>query len=132
MTEYAEDLREFLLKLNKLASEASDRVHVIWRTPPAYSFRRDTFKELEYRSNERLRAAAAMVMEVMAKENESDWKITVHDTFRVTYPLFETSCDSHHYLCSKGSHSVAGIADAELLVEHMCSRVETTESRSTL
>ena len=74
---------------------------VVWRTAPAYSYKRYEFLEQkEYRTNAKLERIAAITTAYLARYCPH---VRILDSFRITLPMFEHSCDTHHYLCWRNS-----------------------------
>ena len=116
---------------------------VVWRTTPAFSYKRDLFADYEFRTNEKIQWATTRQLEYVAEMNvvrERDGRrpIAVHDTLAITLPRFSESVDTHHYLgkskCKTGSGigpqrtcpfgaswgNAIGLADLNALLNSIC------------
>ena len=88
---------------------------VVWRTAPAYSYKRYEFLEQkEYRTNAKLERIAAITKAYLARYCPH---VRILDSFRITLPMFEHSCDTHHYLCWR--NSTKGFVGADRASAHV-------------
>ena len=88
---------------------------VVWRTAPAYSYKRYEFSEQkEYRTNAKLERIAAITTAYLARYCPH---VRILDSFRITLPMFEHSCDTHHYLCWR--NSTKGFVGADRASAHV-------------
>jgi len=85
------------------------RARFVFRNAPAYSYKRGGFLgSREMRTNEKLAEAAARVRELLPPH------MGLWDSFAVTAPRFEESCDTHHFICHGQSVDEIGIGVADL------------------
>lgn len=111
-------LSDWIYFVTKLHSEVTDclgqsKCHadsrIILKTCPAYSFRRDLFGNMEYRTNEKIQWAATRQKEFIRELNEEvlageehrlarPLELEVQDTLSFTLPRFAESVDTHHYI----------------------------------
>ena len=88
----------------------------VFVTAPAYSYAHHSFGPREYRTLEKLDQANARLIEVFVG---AGWEVA--DFWAVSRPLYTLSCDTHHFLCPKGTHSPVGLAFMDLFVHQLCS-----------
>lgn len=91
------------------------RTTLIWRTAPAFSYRRTLFKQKEHRTNEklsRLRDAIVEYVHIFAAANDASTNLTIdmHDTYGFSSPRFAESADTHHYMYGPTVKNVQGYA----------------------
>eukprot|EP01059_Diplonema_ambulator_P014877 TRINITY_DN25903_c0_g1_i2.p1 TRINITY_DN25903_c0_g1~~TRINITY_DN25903_c0_g1_i2.p1 ORF type:complete len:512 (+),score=71.18 TRINITY_DN25903_c0_g1_i2:70-1536(+) len=106
---YCERMKQFLKKLDDqgVYSAKLNGVNFVWRMTAPYSYNSAKFRETDYRTNEKIEAANHCVAGLLS-EYPGVWGI--HDTYRLAHPLFEETCDSHHYLCNPRDTRVTNTA----------------------
>lgn len=111
----ADFVRDFELLLQKLA-KVSGKARFVYRTAPAFSYRRTRFTARDARTNERLVEANAKVLQMLPPT------VGLWDSLSVTLPRLEESCDSHHYLCPNQEldNISVGVADLSLFLSSIC------------
>jgi len=92
-------------------------VRLVFRLAPAYSYLRDDFlRGREMRTNQKLMAARDAVRRSLPAA------MALWDSFAVTLPRFEESCDTHHFICAGKDldKSRIGIADVSHFLGSVC------------
>ena len=85
-------LRDWQTTIRALHDSLPSSTKLVWRTMPAYSYRRE---ELDKRTNAKIRAATARQLAFLEKELP---QVLVHDTFAITTPRLFDANNKHHYL----------------------------------
>ncbi|EGB09738.1 hypothetical protein AURANDRAFT_63201 [Aureococcus anophagefferens] len=94
--------------VDALAAAAPETTRLVWRTNPAYSFRRHDDREVEYRTNAKLAKAHALQLAHLRRS-----RYDVHDTFGITLPRFFDANSAHHYIgFSSFAHGAASVDEA--------------------
>ena len=94
--------------VDALAAAAPETTRLVWRTNPAYSFRRHDDREVEYRTNAKLAKARALQLAHLRRS-----RYDVHDTFGITLPRFFDANSAHHYIgFSSFAHGAASVDEA--------------------
>ena len=94
--------------VDALAAAAPETTRLVWRTNPAYSFRRHDDREVEYRTNAKLAKAHALQLAHLRRA-----RYDVHDTFGITLPRFFDANSAHHYIgFSSFAHGAASVDEA--------------------
>eukprot|EP01060_Flectonema_neradi_P035461 TRINITY_DN6531_c1_g1_i1.p1 TRINITY_DN6531_c1_g1~~TRINITY_DN6531_c1_g1_i1.p1 ORF type:complete len:414 (+),score=36.29 TRINITY_DN6531_c1_g1_i1:105-1346(+) len=103
---YCENLKIFENKFSAMGFYALG-VKLIWRSTPPYTYRGNNYRTNDLRTNEKIKLANSCARAILPK-----W--IHHDTFEVAYPVFMSSCDTHHYLCppSRERESVCPLVSA--------------------
>jgi hypothetical protein len=85
-------VKDWQKTIRALSNNLPPSTTLIWRTMPAYSYRRE---ELDKRTNAKIREATARQLEFLEKELPH---VVVHDTFSITTPRLFDANNKHHYL----------------------------------
>ena len=85
-------VRDWQKTIRALSNNLPPSTILIWRTMPAYSYRRE---ELDGRTNAKIREATARQLAFLATELP---RVVVHDTFAITAPRLFDANSKHHYL----------------------------------
>ncbi|KAH8065863.1 hypothetical protein JL722_248 [Aureococcus anophagefferens] len=94
--------------VDALAAAAPETTRLVWRTNPAYSFRRHDDREVEYRTNAKLAKAHALQLAHLRRS-----RYDVHDTFGITLPRFFDANSAHHCIgFSSFAHGAASVDEA--------------------
>lgn len=100
-------MRDWRRAIRALAAALPPSTTLVWRTMPAYSYRRD----LDGRTNAKVRHATQLQRAFLAKELP---RVLVHDTFAITAPRLFDANSKHHYLGHSTFAKVPSVYDAQL------------------
>ena len=85
-------VKDWQKTIRALSNNLPPSTTLVWRTMPAYSYRRD---EVDGRTNIKIREATARQLAFLATELP---QVIVHDTFAITTPRLFDANNKHHYL----------------------------------
>ena len=107
-------VKDWQKTIRALAASLPPSTTLVWRTMPAYSYRRE---ELDGRTNSKIREATARQLAFLAKELP---QVLVHDTFAITTPRLFDANNKHHYLgFSRFVARNASLYDSQLSLIHI-------------
>lgn len=136
---FVHDIRWMLNATFHRLVEASWRGTFIWKTLPAYSYRRDRYAATEFRTNEKIEWASGQILaflKELTQAMELPFKVRVLDMLAISLPRFSESVDTHHYLADSNLplgarstyHSLSwpkwgndiGVTELQLLANLLC------------